>query len=65
MTMRPFLTESRATPREQPWCPCGRDRRRPGQRTCKQCHAEDMRERRAQAVARGQYTLRGCGRRER
>lgn len=39
-------------------CPCGRGDKRPGQRTCRDCHAADMRTRRAAAKARGTYTLR-------
>lgn len=39
-------------------CACGRLPNRPNQRTCRLCHAEDMKKRRAEAVARGSYTLR-------
>jgi hypothetical protein len=42
-----------------PRCSCGRGEKVKGQRYCKQCHAEDMRERRRQARDRGTYTIKG------
>lgn len=40
-------------------CACGAETRSPGQRTCRSCHATDMRERRRLAKERGTYTLAG------
>jgi hypothetical protein len=37
---------------EQPICPCGRAQCRPHQRTCRQCHADEMRAARLHACAR-------------
>lgn len=66
IVMRGFLDNRMVSPASLKArdCPCGRGPRRPDQRTCKQCHAEDMRDRRARATAAGTYTLRSCRRLE-
>lgn len=40
-------------------CRCGVAEKSKGQQLCKACHAQDMKERRRLATARGTYTIKG------